>query len=83
MSAAPTVTDATARPPLQLPDTVTITADEYEWMLACVDAGSRAAGLIDAWTALGFVSDTDALRDWRDARDRVHALADEMLGRTA
>ena len=69
-----TVTDATARPPLDLPQTVTITADLYEYLTAYATAGAIAAGLLDVYQHLGAISDT-GLREWREAFAKAAALS--------
>ena len=69
-----TVTDATARPPLDLPDTVTITADLYEYLCAYADAGAVAAGLLDGYQHFGHITDS-GLRKWREAMSATEDAA--------
>lgn len=78
---APHVTDATACPPLELPDTVTVTAALYEYLSARNVAFDRADRLLVDYMFTGRIATGADWREYLDARAKVDEALDVLCSR--
>lgn len=71
------VTDATTRLPLELPETVTITTEFYDFLVARSNALNTAAGILNAYELTGHVNET-GLRLWREEKAKAEAAGEAL-----